>query len=534
MSTTAIDLLRQGRKSQIWTKYCGFLDLNLDEFMQIQERLLMEQINLISKSEIGKCFMGDRVPSSLEEFRRRVPITTYEDYDLMLDRERALNPDGYIWAHTSGRSGKYKWVPYTRQAYERLGERVLAGVILACAREKGEVRIKENDVLVYNTPARPYISGHSLRALADQFNFRFIPSLEDTEDMDFQERISNSFNVAMRTGIDILGSMTVVLVKLGESFANGARKAKFDKSMLHPKVLWRFAKGYARSKIEGRKMLPKDLWTVKALPCGGADTGLYKEKIAYYWGVQPYEQYGCTEEGAIATQAWNKRYMTFFPDAAFYEFIPEEEWFKWRSNSAYKPKTVLFDQVKPNKKYELVITNFYGKPLLRYRTHDLIEFPEMEDAEAGIHLPQMAFAGRAADFIDLAGFTGLIDEKMVWKAIHNTGIEYKDWAIRKETSEGNPILRLYMEPTDQFDKEVIRKKVHEALKSINSFYADYEAMIEKPALEVTVLQPGTFQAYMLEKQAAGADLSHLKPPHMNPTDETIHTLLRLNQDQSKR
>jgi phenylacetate-coenzyme A ligase PaaK-like adenylate-forming protein len=268
---------------------------------------------------------------------------------------------------------------------------------------------------------------------------------------------------------------------------------------------------------------------LKALPCGGADTAIYKDKIAHYWGVDPFEQYGSTEEGAIATQCWNKRYMTFFPDAAFYEFIPEEEWYRWHCNPAYRPQTVLLNEVRPGKKYELVITNFYGKPLLRYRTYDLIEFPILEDAETGVKLPQMAFVGRSNDFIDLAGFTGLIDEKMVWKAISNTGIPYQEWAMRKEKEDGNPILRLYMEPIGAIDKETIQRKVHEALKGLNSFYADYEAMIEKPALEVTVLNPGTFQHYMQKKQAAGADLAHLKPPHMNPTDEVISLLLDLDQ-----
>jgi len=529
MNTTAIELLRQGRKSQIWTKYCGFLDLNINEFMQIQERLLMEQINLISKSDVGKHIMGDRVPRSLEEFRYRVPITTYEDYEQYLDHGQSNFKDAYTWAHTSGRSGQFKWVPYTAQSYQRLGERVLAGVILGSAREKGEVHLEEGDVLVYNTPPRPYISGLALRALADQFNFRFIPSLDETEDIDFQARIERGFQIGLETGIDILGSMSVVLVKMGERFAEGARTVKINRHMLNPRVLFRLARGFARSKWEHRKMLPRDLWTLKALPCGGADTSLYKEKIAYYWGVEPYEQYGCTEEGAIATQAWNKKYMTFFPDAAFYEFIPEEEWFKWRSNPSYLPKTVLMDEVRPGKKYELVISNFYGKPLMRYRTYDLLEFPVLRDVEANINLPQMSFVGRANDFIDLAGFTGLIDEKMVFKAIHNTGIEYNEWAIRKETTDGEPILRLYMEPVDPCDKETIRHKVHEAMKGLNSFYADYEAMIEKPALDVTVLKPGTFQAYMLEKQKAGADLAHLKPPHMNPTDEMIHTLMRHNE-----
>jgi hypothetical protein len=304
-----------------------------------------------------------------------------------------------------------------------MGERVLSGIILSCAREKGDVRIEEGRG-GHQYASRPYISGHCC-APWPIVNFNFIPSVDEMEDMDFKERIANSFNVGLKTDrhprIDV-----VVLVKMGESFANGARKTKITKNLLHPKVLFRLIRDMHALKIEGRQMLPKDLWTLKALLCGGADTALYKEKIAHYWGALPFDMYGCTEEGAIATQAWNKKYLTFFPDAAFYEFIPEEEWFKWRSNHAYVPKTVLFDQVRPGKKYELVITNFDGKPLLRYRTYDLIEFPAMQDTEAGINLPQMSFCGRASDFIDLAGFTGLIDEKMVWKAIHNTGIEYKE------------------------------------------------------------------------------------------------------------
>jgi len=80
------------------------------------------------------------------------------------------------------------------------------------------------------------------------------------------------------------------------------------------------------------------------------------------------------------------------------------------------------------------------------------------------------------------------------------------------------------------DNDTIQKKVHEALKGLNSFYADYERMIEKRALEVTLLSPGTFQTYMKEMQKAGADLAHLKPPHMNPSDATIHQLLKIDQD----
>ena len=524
----ATDLLRQNRKDLFWKKYCGFLDLSLDEFMHIQEHLLMEQIQLISKNEVGRYFLGNRIPRSIEEFRWRIPITSFDNYEQFFDREDRAYPDATVWAHTSGRSGKYKWIPYTRRSYQKLGERVLSGIVLAAARERGDVRLKEGDTLVYNTPPRPYISGIVLRALGEEFNFRFIPPMDETENMDFQERIVLSFNTGMRTGIDVLGSMSSVLVKMGERFAQGAQKIRLSKSMLHPQTLARMTRGYLRSKLEHRPMLPKDLWQIKALPTGGADTAIYRDRITYLWGVEPYEQYGSTEEGAIATQSWNKKYMTFFPDAAFYEFIPEEECVKWQRDPFYVPNTVLFNEVVPNKRYEVVISNFYGKPLLRYRTYDLVQFPVLEDRETGIRLPQMAFYGRTMDLIDLAGWTGLIDEKMVWQAIINSGVEYVDWSIRKETAQSKPYLRLYIEPVGSIEMEFVRQSVHNALKDLNPFYADYEGMIEKRALEVTILTPGTFQKYMLEKQRTGADLSHLKPAHMNPSEEVIQLLLQFS------
>ena len=56
--TSANELLRQGRGDEVWEKYCGFLDLSLEEFMLIQERLLLEQIHLFAGCELGRKNMG--------------------------------------------------------------------------------------------------------------------------------------------------------------------------------------------------------------------------------------------------------------------------------------------------------------------------------------------------------------------------------------------------------------------------------------------------------------------------------------------
>lgn len=528
----ASDLIKQGRKDEVWKQYCGFLDLSLDDFMYIQERLVMEEMDLFATCELGRKIMGEKVPTSVEEFRRTVPLTRYEDYEPYLSerREDVLPELPYLWAHTSGRSGEYKWVPYTKPAYVKLGERMLAATILGTARERGEIRLEEDDVLVYNLPARPYASAVGLMSMAELFRFHFVPPLEETENMTFHERIEKSFQTALVTGIDVLGSMTAVLIKIGERFAEGAGGARLSSHLLHPKALLRLARAFVRSKLAGRPLLPKDVWSVKGVGCAGTDTSLYKDKIIEYWGVEPFEQYASTETmGTAAVQAWNKQGLFFFPDVVFWEFIPEEEWVRNREDPSCQPRTVLLNEVEPGQRYEVVITSFDGGPFLRYRMHDLVRFLSRRDEEAGIDLPSMVCAGRSDGLIDLAGFTGLMDEPLVWKAIHDMGITYEDWTIRKEVAEEGAFLHLYIELKEDAPAEVIQRLVHENLKALNPFYADLDAMLEVQPLEATLLPQDTFRAFFLERQAAGADLAHLKPPHMNPSDEIISDLLRLSQ-----
>ena len=44
-------------------------------------------------------------------------------------------------------------------------------------------------------------------------------------------------------------------------------------------------------------------------------------------------------------------------------------------------------------------------------------------------------------------------------------------------------------------------------------------------VEVTLLPRGAFANYTSQRQAEGADLAHLKPPHINPPDKILSLLL---------
>lgn len=518
-------------EEEIWQRYCGFLDLSLDEFMKIQEDLLMEEIDLVADSVLGKKIMGGNRPANMEEFRKVVPLTTYEDYVPYINncQDDALSIKPYFWAHTSGRGGDFKWVPYTRSAFETITRHTIAAGLLASAETKGQVNLAPGLRVLLNVASRPYITGSLFYYLSEYFSFKAIPPLEQAEEMEFQERVEKGFEIALRDRVDCIFSISSVLAKIGEKSAQETQKIKFSPFMLRPQVLSLLARAWLRSKMQRRGILPKDLWSSKAIITSGTDTAIYRDEIAYYWGTAPYEAYSSTEMVMGAIQSWDKKKgMYFLPNVAFWEFIPEDERIKKREDNTYQPSTVLLNETKPGNRYELVLTHFHGMPFLRYCIGDLIEITTMSDIETGINLPQMVFQTRVDGVIHLASLTEL-DEKTIWQAITNTGLKYEDWSACKEYAQNHTFLHLYLEIKGDNTAEQMELMVDEQLKLIDKDYRDLNSLLDLRPVKVTLLSQGTFQRYYEEKREQGADLSHLKPPHIAQSDEVIQELLRLSQ-----
>lgn len=526
---TVKELMQQGKKAEIWTKLCGHLDLTIDEFMEIQERLLFEQIEYLHQSEIGKALIGDKKPTSVEEFCNLVPLTAYKDYDPFLKDQKtdSLPFKPFGWARTSGRSGEYpwKWAPYTKQMYDQLGNGSISAIVMSSATGKGDVNIDPHNVLLLGTAPRPYMSGYLSMSVEEQSGFRFVPPLAVGENMDFQERINIGFQQGMITGLDYFYGLASILAKIGERFESGGGSAKFSPSMLRPNVFFRLIRGFINAKVGKRNLLPKDIWHMKGVLTGGTDTDIFRKKIEYYWGKQPLEGYACTEGGIFAFQSWSYKGMTLVPDSNFYEFIPYDEHIKSKLDPNYIPKTLLFRDLEPGI-YEMVFTNLLGGVFTRYRIGDLIEVVSMRDEEIGINLPQIRFYSRCDDIIDLGGLVRLT-EKAIWLVIEQCGFEYVDWIARKEEKEGKPILHLYIEfpegditPINQIEESLRRN-----FRVMVNEFSDFEKMLGNENFVVTKLKDKAFATYMNEQQKAGADLAHLKPTHMQAPEKVIKRLL---------
>jgi hypothetical protein len=529
----AVDLLHQGRKEELWQMCCGFLTLRLDEFMNIQRRLLLEQLEMLGGSSLGKKIMRGRLPKTVEEFRRQVPLTTYADYcpELLEKREDVLPVKPELWSHSAGRSGEYpcKWVPMTSTYVWELSK-VLYGVgMLSCCDGWGDTsHIPDNINILYAVAPVPYISGTFADILRMQSPLHYLPTLEEAKDLSFEERIKVGFEQAMSEGFDYFFGLSLVLMNVGEKIYEASNTIDLRRFLKHPKALWRLSRGKIRSSLAGRPVLPRDLWKIKGIIGSGTDSYVYKDKIKELWGRSPLDLYACTEGSVIATQTWDYNGMTFVPGLNFLEFTPEDELVKWEMDRSYQPETLLLDEVEPGKNYEIVITNFHGGALVRYRIGDMVRITSLWNEELGINIPQMAFERRVDDFIDfyVVNFT----ERSIWQAIESTGVAYEDWVAYKDAK--NQLLNIGLELKDgyQGDKADIAALIYEKLARPENNKSEevtrYNDLTDLAyfGVKVDFLPKGNFANYIAQRQTEGADLAHLKPPHVNPPKKVLSML----------
>lgn len=535
-----IDLLRQGRKEELWQMCCGFLDLNLEQFMDIQKRLLLEQIELLKKCELGKKIMGGAMPETVEEFREMVPLSTYADYcpELVERREDVLPARPIRWVHTSGKSEKTftKWSPVSED-FACECEKVMGAVsILASCNGKGDLsNIKEGLKILYTLGPPEYGTGFLGHLAQEAIGYDSLPA--NGEELSFEQNIKLGFEEALYRGIDGFGGIVSALVYAGEQVEEQLgdiwKNISIRFLLAHPQALIRIIGGLIRSKLEHRPALPKDLWSIKGVIGGGSDAAVFKKKVEELWGRLPLETYAGSEGGIYAVQAWDYEGMTFIPNLNFFEFIPEREWFKCQLDSSYKPNTVLLDEVKANENYEIVITSLHGGAFIRYRIGDMIRITSLRNEKLGIDMPQMRFHSRADDLIDISGF-GRFTERVIWEAIENSGILYKDWTVRKEAMGDKAMLHLYLELKGNYtvSEKAVETVVYDELQKLDgiyhynvySAYGDPETLLGFKPIKVSFVPQGAFSNYISQREAEGANLGDLKPSHINPSDKVLSLL----------
>ena len=507
-------------KKQIWTEYCGFLDLSICEYMYIQRRLMDEQLRAWKSSGLGSKLLGGADPKNTDEFRETMPLTDYADYaDILLGRKSDMLPgDPIIWIETTWEGGfrPIKIAPYTREMLDTYRHNIVSITLLASGRSKYDFSAGKGDRVLYGGAPLPYATGLIPSLLGEDIDFTWLPDA-DANAMSFSERIKKGFSMAMKGGVDYFFAIGSVANYITENFgkASGGR---------HVPVSLPIAARYLRAKYLARKngvdIVPGDIFRIKGFVCAGTDSRCYKDSLARAWGVDPIEIAAGTESTCIAAETWEQRGMIFFPDACFYEFIPESEMRRNLADSAYKPRTCLMDGVRAGETYELVISVFHGGAFMRYRIGDMYRCLSTEtDA-----LPRFTFVDRIPTIIDIAGFTR-ITEASIDEVITLSKLGIGEWLAKKEfDGKGIPYLHMYIEllPETQglevTKKQVITEHLSVYFKYFDSDYNDLKKLLGMEPLVITILKYGTISAYVRD--------TGRKLPRINPDSMDISELIK--------
>ncbi len=505
-------------KKELWNDYCGYLDMSIGEYMYVQKRLMEEQISLWRNSMLGKSIGGESIPETVEEFRKKIPLTSYEDYaDVLFTRNPELLPaEPIIWIETTWEGGlkPIKIAPYTREMLDMYKHNIFAIAMLLSGKEKGDFKIKPGHRFLYGGAPLPYETGLVPSLMNEDMRFEWLPDSDEYADISFNERIKKGFKMAFDGGIDYFFAMGSVANYITENFHKQLEGGGGGHTKISPVIALRYLKAKLVCKKEGRNIRPGDLFKITGFACTGTDGKCYRDNLAKAWGITPIEIAAGTESTCVGCDTWEQRGMVLFPDSCFYEFIPESEMLISLENPDYKPMTCLMDEVKTGGLYEIVLSVLHGGAFMRYRIGDVYRCTE--ESQDG-SLPRFTYVDRIPTVIDIAGFTR-ITEKSITEVIKISKLGIGEWIACKEFAESkSPFLHMYLEltPEAQSDSSMTKQVLNEHLsvyfRHFDSDYKDLKKLLNIEPLQLTILPYGTIASY---RELTGKSFRRINPDEL--------------------
>ncbi len=520
-------------QKNLWAQYCGFLDFSMHKFMTVQERLLMEQLVLLSRTGLGKRFFAEKAPRSIDEFRATVPLTTYSDYSAMLasKRDDLLPEKPSVWIRTAWEGGNHpvRYAPYTPSMLESYRNNLIASMVLSTSTGRGKTALRPRDSILCGMPPLPYETGLLPHIFEGHLDLNFLPPMYAHESMSVADAAELGLRLGLKNGIDLFFGMASFACRLGDSFSlaeqkggaspHGEQRPQSEEERrevdgISSRGAARMLRAIARAKAEKRKVKPADAFSLKGLVIAGTDSAVYKEKIRDQWGITPHEVSGGAEATIVGTETWAHNGLVFFPDSNFYEFIPEADMLKNAEDPEFVPRTVLMNEIRSGENYELVLTTLHGGAFVRYRLGDMYKCLKEKDRENGIDLPLLQYLDRVPNVIDIAGFTRItaetIDEALALSKLQVS----RYFAIKEHDSQKRPFMHIYIEMDEDAVYSTastannIREQLSVYFKYLECEYGDLQQFFGRDPLVVDILPSGCIDEY---ENATGKSLRKVNP-----------------------
>lgn len=514
--------------------------------MEQNTALLKKIIKNNRNTEFGKLHHFDRI-RNLEDFRKNVPPSVYEDYAEAIERtknggESILTASKILgYSRTSGSSGVPKYIPATQaslKAYVRYTWTRALALGAAELKKQGKrfhpgrgvfLSPATNETLPNGLPCSniaeigareygrfyPYILTIPTKRLFDMHDGDYVYSIYRfalaDPDVTFFFSVFFSVNV----------SQLAYLRKNWETIVDDIEKGVISDSVdLKPEVKADLAKrvrpmperaAFLRAQFEQGfdETLFRRIWPNLTVMCGIGNAS-FKSAAAHVRSVAggvpfDFSIYGASEGLVAACYELENTDMQLLTDSCFYEFVPygEEE-----------ERYLTLDQVEAGQKYEILITTQAG--LYRYRLKDVIEVKGFRGK-----CPLISFVYRKGQLFNIAGEKFSEEDartsiEMLEKA-HGVSVDH--WIFYQDESVQPNRYALVVESDADLDWDACIDEIEDYIGQCNKRYPSQRAKFFIDRLVVKKQQPGTHEAWAKRCIELGASAAQIKPVHSLDNEE---------------
>ena len=465
---------------------------------EVQEELLMNLIRSSENTVIGKQYEFDSI-KSYSTFSERIPISTYEDLEPMIEKTRQ-GEQNVFWntpikwfAKSSGTTNaKSKFIPVSEEALEDChykGSKDLLCMYLnnnenselflgKSLRLGGSKQIYEDNNSFFGDLSAILIENMPIWA-----EFSSTPSNKISLMSDWETKIASIINETKNENVTSFAGVPSWMMVLMNAVLEDAGKHHLLEVWPNLEVYFHGGVSFEPYREQYQKLLPKT-------------------------DFKYYEIYNASE-GFFAIQDLNDSndLLLMLDYGIFYEFIPMDTFGKTNQ------KVLQLHEVQLDKNYALVITTNSG--LWRYLIGDTIRFTSLSPFRIRV-------TGRTKHHINVFGEELMVEntDQAIAKACQMTNTEVVDYTVApifmkdKEKGAHEWIIEFKKNPKDL---EQFQKLLDETLQSLNS---DYEAkrannMTLNP-LVLNVARPKLFYDWLKQQDKLGGQ--HKIPRLSNQRD----------------
>lgn len=520
---------------------------------KVQRERLMEKLRLNADSHFGKEHgFGDI--HSVEDFRKRVPISGYEKFRPYVEKVKqgetqALFGTGtkvLMFSMTSGTTSQSKYVPITNHFFKEY-KRSWNYWGLATFRDHPDLLSKYTLTLAsawdqFRTSADlpcGSISGLVAETRPWISNSLFLLPTDLLKVKGAENKQYASLRIALGTDrigmIATANPLTLVnLARLADDekerlvrdVRNGTLSEHVDIPAQLRDALSRTWKGPNPGRADELEkiinktgmLLPRDFWpnlAVVSVWMGGS-VAAYLPKVREYYGNVPLRDHGLSASEGHMTSPMQDENCSGLLDynSHYYEFIPVEE------AESPTPNVLEAHELEVGHEYFIIMTTLSG--LYRYNIHDIVRC----DGFVG-SCPNLTFMHKGAHFSSLTGekLSELQVTQAVTEGLSAAGATLDHYSLVPVPGDPAYYMLLLEHDVSIDDAKAIEQSVDQALCRANCEYEDRRQSNRMGSVVVRRIPDGTWSEHRRRATAhEGADTYAYKHPFLAAKDDVANYL----------